>query len=456
MNLNRTNGRVNGTAGEATALAERLRSDLDTRLVGAVRDLEAGGRLLSRDDQRALAASITRHWLTELADERTAQGLPHLDSHTEDGLRRDALDYLFGAQALQRYIDDSTVRELRLNGADVGFVIRTDGTKEPVSGLVHSDGELIALIQSLARQASTTAGGERRFDAAHPVLDLQLGGGHRLWATMVVTDHPCVVIRRHDFGELTRLPELGVRGMFPPPVEDLLSGCAAARLNVVIAGGTGTGKTTLLRAMCNEIPAGRRVVVIEDSPELGLDLLPDLHPDQVTMCKREDNIEGIGGFSLADLVRSALRGSPDHVIVGETRGHEVLPMLLAMSQGNEGSMSTVHARSSGDVWFRLATYAAMAPEALSFEASAALIAGALDLVVFLSPRAVSAPGGSPGAVTSIRELTGCEAGRVTSNEVITHWGGGKLVVGAGFRPETAERLLAAGFDTARLEEVERW
>jgi Flp pilus assembly CpaF family ATPase len=208
--------------------------------------------------------------------------------------------------------------------------------------------------------------------------------------------------------------------------------------------------------MCNEIPPTERIVVIEDSPELGLSLLPDLHPDQVTMCKREDNIEGVGGFSLADLVRSALRGSPDRVIVGETRGHEVLPMLLAMTQGNEGSMSTVHARTSGDVWFRLATYAAMAPEALSFEASAALIAGALDLVVFLSPRPVTAPGGSPGQVTSIRELTGCEAGRVTSNEVLTHRGGGKLAVGAGFRPETAERLAEVGFDAGRLEEVERW
>lgn len=455
MNPHSTNGYASGT-GETTALAGRLRSDLDTRLVAAVADLEAGGSTLSRDDQRALAASITRHWLAELAAERVAQGLPGLDAHTEDGLRRDALDFLFGAQALQPYIDDPTVREIRLNGADVGFLIRTDGTKEPLPRLVGSDGELIALIQSMARQASTTAGGERRFDAAHPVLDLQLGGGHRLWATMVVTDQPCLVIRRHDFGDLIHLHELGAQGMFPPPVGDFLAACAGARLNTVIGGGTGTGKTTLLRAMCNKIPADRRKVVIEDSPELGLNLLPDLHPDHIAMCKREDNVEGVGGFSLADLVRSALRGSPDHVIVGETRGHEVLPMLLAMSQGNEGSMSTVHARSSGDVWFRLATYAAMAPEALSFEASAALIAGAVDLVVFLSPRAVNAPGGSPGAVTSIRELTGCEAGRVTSNEVVVHRGGGKLAVGAGFRPETAERLLAAGFDTARLEELGRW
>ncbi|MEW6474363.1 MAG: ATPase, T2SS/T4P/T4SS family [Actinomycetota bacterium] len=444
----------NGNASLA-GLAERLRVELDTRLVASVAELEAGGPALSREDQRALAASLTRRWLVELAAERSVEGLVPLDPPDEERLARQVLDALFGAAVLQPFLDDPTVREIRLNGAAVGFIIRTDGRKEPLPPLVKDNTELVALVQSLARQASAGAGGERRFDAAHPVLDMQLESGHRLWAAMGVTDPPCVVIRRHDFGELLRLHELGARGMFPPPVETLLEACVAARFNSIIGGGTGTGKTTLLRGKCNAIPSGERLIIIEDSPELGLDLLPDLHPDQVTMVKREDNVEGVGGFSLADLVRSALRGSPDRVICGETRSHEVLPMLLAMSQGNEGSMSTVHARSSGDVWFRLATYAAMAPEGLSFEASAALIAGAVDLVIFLSPRPVTAPGGSPGAITSIRELTGCEDGRVTSNEVLT-WRGGRLVVGSGFRAETAERLAAVGYDPARLEELERW
>jgi pilus assembly protein CpaF len=437
-------------------LAERLRVDLDARLLTSVAELEADGPALSREDQRALAGSLTRRWLAEVAAERAAGGLAPLDAPSEERVAREVLDALFGAAALQPYLDDPTVREIRLNGADVGFIIRTDGRKEPLPRLVKNDGELIGLVQSLARQGSVGAGGERRFDAAHPVLDMQLESGHRLWATMGVTEWPCLVIRHHDFGELTRLHELGLRGMFPPPVEELLSACVGARFNVIIGGGTGTGKTTLLRAMCNAIGSQERLIVIEDSPELGLDALSDLHPDQVTMCKREDNVEGIGGFLLADLVRSALRGSPDRVIVGETRGHEVLPMLLAMSQGNEGSMSTVHARSSADVWFRLATYAAMAPEALGFEASAALIAGAVDLVLFLSPRAVAVPGGSPGAVTSIRELTGCEGGRVTSNEVLTAPRGSGLQVAAGFRAETAERLAAVGYDPGDLEELEQW
>lgn len=446
--------RLNGDHGSA-GLAERLRVDLDARLLASVAELEADGPPLSREDQRALAASLTRQWLAELAVERTAKGLVPLDATNEERVAREALDALFGAAALQPYLDDPTVREIRLNGAEVGFLIRTNGRKEPLPRLVKNDAELIGLVQSLARQGSAGAGGERRFDAAHPVLDMQLLSGHRLWATMGVTELPCLVIRHHDFGELTRLQELGIRGMFPSPVEELLSACVAARFNVIIGGGTGTGKTTLLRAMCNAIDAEERLIVIEDSPELGLDVLSDLHPDQVKMCKREDNVEGVGGFQMADLVRSALRGSPDRVIVGETRGHEILPMLLAMSQGNEGSMSTVHARSSGDVWFRLATYAAMAPEGLSFEASAALIAGAVDLVLFLSPRPVTVSGGSPGAITSIRELTGCEGGRVTSNEVLTADRSG-LRIGAGFRAETAERLAAVGYDPARLEELEQW
>jgi len=446
---------INGDPGLA-GLAERLRVDLDARLLASVAQIEVDGPPLSRDDQRALASSLVQRWLVELAAERTSGGLAPLDRSSEERLARDALDALFGAAALQPFLDDPSVREIRLNGPHHGFVVGIDGVKRPLPPLVSSAAELIALIQTLARQASSTAGGERRFDAAHPVLDMQLGGGHRLWATMGVTDEPCLVVRRHDYGELRRLAELGVRGMFAPPVEELLAACVAARLNIVFGGGTGTGKTTLLRAMCNEIDPEERLLVIEDSPELGLGLLGDRHPDQVTMCKREDNVEGVGGISLPDLVRSALRGSPDRVIVGETRGHEVLPMLLAMSQGNEGSMSTVHARSSGDVWFRLATYAAMAPEALGFEASAALIAGAVDLVVFLSPRPVTAPGGSPGVITSIREFTGCEGGRVTSNEVLTAQRGGALHLGAGFRADTAERLADVGYDPAGLEELERW
>ncbi|HZQ78539.1 MAG TPA: ATPase, T2SS/T4P/T4SS family [Acidimicrobiia bacterium] len=440
---------------ELTGLAERLRVDLDARLVAAVAELEGNGPALSREDQRALAASLTRRWLSDLAGQRTADGRSPLDPSQEEGLARQVLDALFGAAVLQPYLEDPTVREVRLNGPDVGFIIRTDGSKEPLPRLVRSDGELTGLIQSLAQYASVGAGGERRFDAAHPILDMQLESGHRVWATMGVTPHPCLVIRAHDFGVLTRLVELGARGMFAPPLVDLLSACVAARFNEIIAGGTGTGKTTLLRAKCNAVNPAERMVIIEDSPELGLDLVGDRHPDQVPMCKREDNIEGVGGISMADLVRSALRGSPDRIVVGETRGQETIPLLLAMSQGNDGSMATVHARSSGDVWFRLATYAAMAPEGLSFEASAALIAGAVDLVIFLSPRPVNAPGGSPGVITSIRELTGCEAGRVTSNEVLC-WRGGRLVVGAGFRPETAERLAAVGYDPARLEELERW
>jgi len=449
-------GRRHNGAAAPLEMAERLRFDLDSRLVQAVAAMEAKSGPLSREDQRALAASLAQRWLAEIATERAEDGLPPLDPEAQGSLLRNVLDSLFGAAALQPYLDDPTVREVRINGPDTGFIVRIDGTKEPLPRLVRDHAELVYFIQALARYASSGAGGERRFDAAHPVLDMQLPSGHRLWATMGVTPWPCIVIRRHDFGDLTHLAELGARGMFPPPVADLLAACVEARLNVILSGGTGTGKTTLLRGMCNAIPPSERIVIIEDSPELGLDLLPALHPDHVPMCKREDNVEGVGGFSLADLVRSALRGSPDRLIVGETRGHEVIPMLLAMSQGNDGSMSTVHARTSGDVWFRLATYAAMAPEALSFEASGALIAGALDLIVFLSPRPVTAPGGSPGWITSIREVTRYEFGQVASNEVLTHIGHGKLRVGAGFRPETAELLAAVGFDTASLEAAEQW
>lgn len=449
---------INGSpTGSSPVLVERVRRDLDAALISKVAELEAdGGRPLTREDQQALAAHLGWKVLAAVSQERALAGLPPLELDEEESLLRSAIDGLFGADALQPLLDDPSIREVRVNGPNVVWVVRTDGTKERHAPLAADASELIGLVQSLARLAATGAGGERRFDASHPVLDLQLPGGHRLWATMEVTREPHLVVRRHDFVDLTRLAELGVRGMFPPVVEDLLTSAVRARLNLILGGGTGLGKTTLLRALCNEIPAGERIVVIEDSPELALDLMPSLHPDQVTMCKREHNVEGVGGVSLADLVRSALRGSPDRVIVGETRGHEVLPMLLAMTQGNEGSMSTVHARTSGDVFSRLATYAAMCPEALNFEASAALIAGALDLVVFLSPRPTTVPGGAPGMVTSVREVTGYEGSLVTSNEVLSVSVDGRVTTSAGFRPGTADRLAAAGFDPARLEGPRPW
>ena len=147
-----------------------------------------------------------------------------------------------------------------------------------------------------------------------------------------------------------------------------------ARKNLLVTGGTGAGKTTMLRALCAEIPPSERLVTIEDALELGLDRDREAHPDAVAMQAREPNVEGEGEVTQADLVRWALRMSPDRVLVGEIRGAEVIPMCNAMTQGNDGSMATLHASSSKGAFSRLATYAVQAPERLPLEATNLMVA----------------------------------------------------------------------------------
>ncbi len=204
------------------------------------------------------------------------------------------------------------------------------------------DAELIELIRTLAARVGL---GERRFDLASPRLSLQLPDGSRLFAVMAVTGRPCVSIRRHRFMKVTLDDLVGARharrGVWPsswPPAWLPARTC-------LVTGGTGAGKTTMLRALCAEIPPSERLVTIEDALELGLDRDPEAHPDAVAMQAREPNVEGEGEVTQADLVRWALRMSPDRVLVGEIRGAEVIPMCNAMTQGNDGSMATLHANS---------------------------------------------------------------------------------------------------------------
>lgn len=429
-----------------------LREELDRRLLDAVTAGEQAGRQFDRVDQQAMAASLARRWLLDYDAQRINAGMAPLGEEELHDLAREAIDALFGADRLQPYLDDPEIREIRCNGAKSAYLVRRDGSKERIPPFVSSNEELDALVQGLTRHGASRAGGERRFDPAHPILDLQLESGHRVFAARSVGPITVLVVRNHDWMRLARLDELGDDGMFSPPLGDLLTAAVHAELNTLISGGTGVGKTTLLRAMSNEISHDKRMVVIEDSPELALDRMPDPHHDLISFCKQEANVEGVGGVGLAELVRAGLRASPDHCVVGEVRGDEVLPMLLAMSQGNEGSMSTVHARSSADAFSRLGTYAAMAPEALTFEASAALVAGALDLVVHLARRPARSKGTSPGVIASIREVVGHDGGQVISNEVMRMDSAGNVMFPEPWRYETAERLAAAGFDPAVLTE----
>lgn len=435
-------------------------SDLDPTLVAQLHRIvgdgltdaharhEASGRgRLSGDDERALARKLIADELQRLAATAFNEGREPLDEAAEQALTLAVLDRLHGLGRLQPLLDDPSIRDIHISGCQRVWLNLRDGTKVQGPPVAATDDELIDLIATAARRIGRS---ERRWDNAHPELNLQLPNGDRLHALMAVSGRPTVSIRRHDF-DISRMSQLIERGVCDDLTASFLSAAVRARANIIVAGGTGTGKTTTLRCLINEIPADERLITIEDSLEIGIERFDDLHPDHEALEAREANTEGVGAFTLSDLVRSGLRMDPQRVIVGEVRGAEVLPMLLAMSQGNDGSMCSIHADSSKGVFARLAMYAAMTPERLAPDVTNLLVANAVDLVVHL--------GWVNGerAVTSIREITGSlEAGQIVSNELWRPGPDGRGVPAAPPTTDLASSLEAHGFRPADHATASGW
>lgn len=421
---------------------QMLTSRVTEALVEQMQSFRAGhGQPMELNDQQVLAAKLVSDALEEHAAQCIVHGQPLLDPLHEDQITQTILDHLFAAAGLQPLLENPSVSEVNATGCDDVWVRYKDGSVEKGPKLASSDHELIELIRSLARDGLS----ERRFDAGCPRLSLQLPNGDRLFAAMAVCPRPILCIRRHDFENLATLDQQMHAGMIDPDLKDFEIAAVRARKNIVVCGATGAGKTTHVRGLANEIPPHERIVTVEDSLELNLHRFADLHPQVVPFQEREPNVEGEGAISMAELVRWALRCSPDRVIVGEARGAEVIPMLLAMTMGTDGSMCTIHASSSKGAFTKLSTYAAMAPERLSLEASNMLIAAAVDFVIHVAHRA------QPGHrterfVSSVREVVGADGAMVVSNEVWRPGPDGHAIPAVALQPETAEQLAGHGFD----------
>ncbi len=430
------------------ALAGRLRQQVLAELA-ARRDgnRRAGLPALAAADERALSRQLIADALDGHARDSLAGGAPLLTVPAEDELAQAVFDALFGLHRLQRLLDDPAVENINANGADQVWVRYADGRRERVAPIADSDEELVALLRTAAARLGLA---EHRFDLGSPRLSLQLPDGSRLFAVMAVTARPAVAVRRHRYLKVSPDDLVGL-GTMDLAVRELVRAAMLARKSVIICGGTGVGKTTCLRAIAADIPAHERLITIEDSLELGLDRYPELHPDVVALEAREPNVEGEGGVSLAELVRWALRMSPDRVIVGEARGPEVLALLNAMSQGTDGSMATLHASSSRGAFAKLATYAVQAPERLPLEATNLLVANAVDFVLHL---AFGADGRR--VVSSVREVVDADGPMVVSNEVLRPGPDARAVPAAPLRPDTLEQLVAVGFDPALLDRPGGW
>lgn len=422
--------------------AAKVRAAIVEQLAERVSLAESrAGAVMGLERRRAMADELISGVLERWAQQRLSQRHALLSPEVEARVRRAVLDALFGLGGLQPLLDDPDIENININGCDEVFVRYADGRRARVGAVAASDDELVELIRQLAARGGAQ---ERRFDPGAPMLNLQLPDGSRLFAVMAVCERPGVSIRRHRHRRVT-LTQLVELGTIDGVLRAFLGAAVRAKFNILIAGGTGIGKTTFLIALASEFGRFERLLTIEDAFELGFDKDPQRHADVKAMQVREANTEGEGAVTQTDLVRAALRKSPDRVIVGEIRGPEVVSVCNVMSQGTDGSMATIHASSTRGVFTKMAAYAAQGPERLTVEATALLVASAVHLVVHLD---WSTDGHR--VVSGIREVVDADGPHVISNEVFAPGLDRRARPAAPLRAETMARLVAAGLDADLL------
>jgi pilus assembly protein CpaF len=289
---------------------------------------------------------------------------PLLGSDALRGLVVEVMASVTGLGPLDPLLADPEVTDLLVNGPDLVWVERRGQLVQVPVRLTK------AQIEHLIERVVAPLG--LRVDRSSPVVDARLPDGSRVNAVLppVALDGPALAIRR--FAART----IPLRSFCPPDVAALLRWAVRARRNLLVSGGTGAGKTSLLNALAAEVPDGQRLITVEDAAELRL---PQRHV--VRLEARPPNADGAGGVKVRDLVRNALRMRPDRIVVGEVRGPEALDMLQAMNTGHEGSLSTCHANSPVDALRRLETMVLLGDVALPLAAIREQVAAALDLVV---------------------------------------------------------------------------
>jgi pilus assembly protein CpaF len=349
------------TSMDPYALRDRVNDDIRNQLAP-----EAG---ISKDDRERLVAEIS--------------------------------DDILGHGPIERLLADDSVTEIMVNGPFDIWVER-QGRLYQTTVRFNDDSHLRRIINKMVAQVG------RRIDESSPMVDARLPDGSRVNAVIppLSLSGPLITIRkfankRLDLREMIRL------GTLSEETVDFLQRCIAAELNILISGGTGTGKTTLLNALSQAVPDSERIVTIEDAAELQLKQAHVLRLEG-----RPKNIEGQGEISIRDLVRNALRMRPDRIIVGEVRGAEALDMLQAMNTGHDGSLTTVHANAPRDALARIETMVLMAGYDLPLRAIRQQVASALDLIVHLERME---DGGR--RVTAITEVQRMESEVITLQEI---------------------------------------
>jgi pilus assembly protein CpaF len=342
---------------------------------------------------------------------------------------------IMGLGPLEPLLRDTSIDEIMVNGPNMIYVER-QGKLERVPARFDSDTHVFRIIDRIVAPLG------RRVDEGQPYVDARLPDGSRVNVIIppLALNGPTITIRKFAKVPLTA-EDLIQRGAFTKEFDEFIRACVKARLNIVVSGGTGTGKTTMLNIFSSYIPNDERIITIEDAAELQL-----RQEHVITLESRPKNIEGKGEVTRGDLVINALRMRPDRIIVGECRSGEALDMLQAMNTGHEGSMTTVHANSPRDALHRLETMVLMAGYDLPLKAIREQIAGALDMIVQLERMRDGSR-----KVVNVSEIQGMEGDVIISQEIF-RWENAGIKDGkilgrlkaTGIRPKFIEKIEAQG------------
>ena len=383
-------------------------------------------------EESELAARVRQTLQTVLEQEDSP-----LTAADRNRVAREVSDEILGHGPLEPYLRDPEVTEVMVNGPDRVYVERA-GRIHPVPASFSDETHLRRIIDRIVARVG------RRVDEASPMVDARLPDGSRVNAVVppIALDGSSLTIRKFATDPFTVSDLIGF-GTLTHPVADLLSACVRGRLNVVIGGGTGSGKTTTLNVLSSFVPSDERIVTIEDAAEL------QLRQDHVLrMEARPSNVEGAGQVTVRDLVRNALRMRPDRIIIGEVRDGAALDVLQAMNTGHDGSITTVHSNAPRDSLSRLETMVLMAGIDLPSRAIREQMGSAIDLLVHQSRLK-----DGTRRITHITEVSGMEGDVITLQDLfVFDYGAGMDEQGrfrgrlrsTGLRPRFLDRLLDRG------------
>src|SRR5215471_6324262 len=358
-----------------------------------------GAELFKRESSAGdLNERVTRAVTEQLVLDRTP-----LTREERRKIIREITDDILGYGPLEPFLRDDSVTEVMVNAHDRIYVERL-GKIERTAAAFADNAHLLRIIDKIVSQVG------RRVDEASPMVDARLPDGSRVNAIIppLSLKGPTLTIRKFSRDPYT-MNDLISFGSISPKAAQFLAACVKGKLNILISGGTGTGKTTTLNAMSAFIPNDERIVTIEDAAELQLQ-----QEHVITLESRPPNIEGSGEVRIRELVRNSLRMRPERIIDGEVRGPETLDMLQAMNTGHEGSLTTIHANSPRDALSRLETLVMTAGVELPHRAIREQIASAFDLLVHIS-RLVD----GSRRITHITEVLRMEADVITLQDIFT-------------------------------------